>query len=158
VDRSFLQLTMKGESRLARPEEPPTTSASTPSPAPGVTIDVVIVGPVTRAAIAGLCLRVRAMLEGSGADLLICDVSAVSDPDACTIDALARMQLTARRLGRQVQLRHAHADLQALVALMGLGDVLPLYGPLRLEPGRQAEEGEEARGVEEEADPDDPAG
>jgi ABC-type transporter Mla MlaB component len=130
-----------------------------PLPAPPeVTIELVIAGPMTGAAIAGLCARVRVMLEGSGADLVICDVSSVGDPDAGTIDALARMQLTARRLGRRVHLRHACADLQDLIALTGLGDVLPRYGALRLEAGRQAEEGEEPGGVEEEADPDDPAG
>ena len=143
---------------MARPEEPPTAPASTP-PAPSeVTIDVVIAGRVSRAAIAGLCGRVRAMLEGSGADLVICEVSAVGDPDATAVDALARMQLTARRLGRRVRLQHACADLQDLVAFMGLGDVLPPAAALRLEPRRQAEEGKEARGVQEEADPDDPSG
>ena len=94
----------------------------------------------------------------SGADLVVCDVRSLGDPDAATIDALARMQLTARRLGRRVLLRHACADLQDLAAFTGLGDVLPLYGALRLETGRQPEEGKESRGAEEEADPDDPAG
>ena len=143
---------------MGPPEEPPATPVN-PLPAPPeMTIELVIAGPMTGAAIAGLCARVRVMLEGSGADLVICDVSSVGDPDAGTIDALARMQLTARRMGRRVQLRHACADLQDLVAFTGLGDVLPLYGALRLEVGRQPEEGEEPRGVEEEADPDDASG
>jgi ABC-type transporter Mla MlaB component len=142
---------------LGPTEEPPATPVNALPAPPEVTIELVIGGPMTGAAIAGLCARVQVMLEG-GADLVICDVSSVGDPDAGTIDALARMQLTARRLGRRVQLRDACADLQDLVALTGLGDVLPLYGALRLEAGRQAEEGEESRGVEEEADPDDPAG
>jgi ABC-type transporter Mla MlaB component len=143
---------------LGPPEEPPARPVN-PLPAPPeVTLELVIAEPMTGAAIAGLCARVRVMLEGSGADLVVCDVSSVGPPDAGTIDALARMQLTARRLGRRVQLRHACADLQDLVALIGLGDVLPHYGALRLEAGRQPEEGKEPRGVEEEADPDDPAG
>ena len=143
---------------MGPPEEPPATPVN-PLPAPPeATIELVLAGPMTGAAIAGLCARVRVMLEGSGADLVVCDVSSVGDPDAGTLDALARMQLTAQRLGRRVQLRHACADLQDLVAFTGLGDVLPLYGALRLEAGRQPEEGEESRGVEEEADPDDPAG
>ena len=144
---------------MGPPEEPPAAAPVNPLAAPPeVTIELVIAGPMTEAAIAGLCARVRAMLEGSAADLIVCDVSSVGNPDAGTIDALARMQLTARRLGRRVQLRHACADLQDLVAFTGLGDVLPLYGPLRLEAGRQPEEGEESRGVEEEADPDDTSG
>ena len=143
---------------MGPPEEPPATPANALPAPPEVTIELVIAGPMTGAAIAGLCARVRMMLEGSGADLVVCDVSSLGDPDAATIDALARMQLTARRLGRRVQLRHACADLQDLVALTGLGDVLPLYGALHLEAGRQPEEGKESRGVEEETDPDDPAG
>jgi ABC-type transporter Mla MlaB component len=143
---------------LGPPEEPAATPVNALPPQPELTIELVIAGPMTGAAIAGLCARVRVMLEGSGdADLVICDVSSVGEPDAGTIDALARMQLTARRLGRRVQLRHACADLQDLVAFTGLGDVLPHYG-LRLEAGRQPEEGEESRGVEEEADPDDTSG
>lgn len=153
-----MQETSEGESRLAGLEEPPTTRVSAlPPPPEAITIDVVII-PTTRAAIAALCESVRVTLEGSGAELVVCDVSAVVDPDAATIDALARVQLTARRLGRQVQLRHACGELRDLVALMGLGDVLPLSGALRLEPRGQAEDREQARGVEEEADPDDPAG
>jgi ABC-type transporter Mla MlaB component len=142
---------------LGPPEEPPATPVNALPAPPQVTIELVIAGPMTGAAIAGLCARVRVMLEGSGADLVICDVSSAGDPDAGTIDALARLQLTARRLGRRVQLRHACADLEDLVALTGLSDVLPLYGPLRFQAGRQAEEGEESRGVEEEADADDPS-
>ena len=142
---------------MGPPEEPPATPVNPPPAPPEMTIELVA-GPMTGAAIAGLCARVRVMLEGSGADLVIWDLSSLGDPDAGTIDALARMQLTARRLGRRVQLRHACADLEDLVAFTGLGDVLPLYGALRLEAGRQPEEGEEPRGVEEEADPDDPSG
>jgi hypothetical protein len=41
---------------------------------------------------------------------------------------LARLQLTGRRLGRQVRLRHACGELQDLLALMGLRDVLLLCG------------------------------
>ena len=143
---------------MGPPEEPPATPVNRQPAPPEATIELVIAGPMTGAAIAELCARVRVMLEGSGADLVVCDVSSLGDPDAGTIDALARMQLTARRLGRRVQLRHACADLQDLVAFTGLGDVLPLYGTLRLETRRQPKEGEESRGVEEEADPDDTPG
>jgi ABC-type transporter Mla MlaB component len=41
-----------------------------------------------------------------------------------TVDALARLQLAARRAGCQVRLRRASAELRSLVALMGLADVL----------------------------------
>ena len=42
-----------------------------------------------------------------------------------TVDALARLQLAARRHGCQVRLRHASTELLELVAFMGLSDVLP---------------------------------
>jgi len=118
---------------------------------------LVIGGPIARAGVPGLCERVRALLEGSNADLVICDVSALVDPDAVTVDALARLQLIARRFGRQVQLHQACRGLQELIALMGLSEVVPLSAELPpLESRGQAEEREPARGIEEETDPADP--
>jgi ABC-type transporter Mla MlaB component len=83
-----------------------------------------IEGPITRADLPGLCNRVCALLEDSGVAVVFCDVSTVA-PDAVTVDALARLQLAARRQGCQVRLRHASEELLALVAFMGLRDVLP---------------------------------
>jgi ABC-type transporter Mla MlaB component len=88
------------------------------------TIAFAIDGPIARADLPGLCKRVCGLLEGSGADVALCDVSGV-DPDAVTIDALARLQLAARRHGCQVRLRHASSELLELLAFMGLRDVLP---------------------------------
>ena len=116
---------------------------------------LVIGGSIAAADVPGLCERVRAVLEGSDADPLLCDVSALVDLDAVTVGALARLQLTARRLGRRVRLRHASPELQQLLAFMGLDDVLP-SGALRPGASRQAEEREEPRGVEEVVEPGDP--
>jgi hypothetical protein len=55
---------------------------------------------------------------------LAIDVSKV-EPNAVTIDAIARLQLAARRQGCQVRLCHASSELLELVAFMGLRDVLP---------------------------------
>jgi ABC-type transporter Mla MlaB component len=88
------------------------------------TIAFAIRGPIAPADLLGLCDRVCAVLAGSGANVGLCDVSGV-DPDAVTVDALARLQLAARRHGCQVRLRHASRELRALVAFMGLRDVLP---------------------------------
>jgi ABC-type transporter Mla MlaB component len=96
--------------------------------APG-TIAFVIGGPITRADLPGLCDRVCALLAESRASVALCDVSGI-EPDAVTVDALARLQLAARRHGCQVRLRHASAELLDLVAFMGLSDVLP-EGPRR---------------------------
>jgi ABC-type transporter Mla MlaB component len=81
-------------------------------------------GPIERADLPGLCDRVCGLLEGSGAGVALCDVRGV-EPDAVTVDALARLQLAARRHGGQVRLRHASEELLDLVAFMGLRDVLP---------------------------------
>jgi ABC-type transporter Mla MlaB component len=93
------------------------------APAPQ-TISFTIKGPIARADLPGLCDRVCSLLDRSGAGVALCDVSGV-EPDGVTIDALARLQLAARRHGCQVRLRHASSELLELVAFMGLRDVLP---------------------------------
>jgi len=123
-----------------------------------VAIVLVIGGPITGADLPGLCERVRVLLEASDVDLVTCDVGAVADPDAGTVDALARLQLTAGRLGCQVAFRNASCELLELLDLTGLRDIVPLCTELRLGSRRQAEEREQARGVEEEVEPDDPTG
>ena len=87
------------------------------------TLDFAIYGPIARSDLPGLCDRVCAVLLTCRADVLRCDVRGV-DPDAVTVDALARLQLAARRNGCRVRLRNASAELRALVGFMGLGDVL----------------------------------
>jgi ABC-type transporter Mla MlaB component len=93
------------------------------APAPQ-TVVFAIGGPIAREELPGLCDRVCELLTTARAGVAFCDVSGV-DPDAVTVDALARLQLAARRNGCQVRLRNASDDLLALVAFMGLGDVLP---------------------------------
>jgi hypothetical protein len=63
---------------------------------------------------------------------IVCDVGTFS-PDAKAIDTLARLQLSARRLGLELRLRHASNELQDLLAFAGLRDVL------RVEAGGQPE-------------------
>ena len=81
-------------------------------------------GPIARADLPGLCDRVCVPLERSRAGIAVCDVGGV-EPDAVTVDALARLQLAARRRGCQIRLRHASPDLLDLGAFMGLSNVLP---------------------------------
>ena len=66
---------------------------------------------------------------------IVCDVGALA-PDAAAVDALARLQLTAQRLGYEICLRDASVDLRDLLDFIGLRDVL------RVEAGGQAEERE----------------
>ncbi len=142
-------MTANEDLRLAAQEGPP--------PEPSTTV-VVVSGRITRTDIPALCERVRVVLEGSDAGQVVCDVGALVDPDVVTVDALARLQLTARRLGRRIRLRHACGELRGLLALLGLGDVLPLGAMSGLQPSGQPEQREQAGGVEEEADPADPTG
>jgi ABC-type transporter Mla MlaB component len=77
-----------------------------------------------RADLPGLYQRVCGLLEGSHALVAFCEVQRVN-ADAVTVDALARLQLAARRHGCQVRLRGASDELRELVAFMGLADVMP---------------------------------
>ena len=86
-------------------------------------MDFTIWGPIVREDLPGLCDRVCTLLTESGGEDVRCDVDGV-DADAVTVDALARLQLAARRHGCQIQLRNASHDLLDLVAFMGLRDVL----------------------------------
>jgi ABC-type transporter Mla MlaB component len=84
-----------------------------------------VTGPIDRADLPGLCARVCALLdENRGTDVAYCDVRDVT-VTAATVDALARLQLAARHHGCRIHLRRASEELRALVAFMGLEDVLP---------------------------------
>ena len=84
--------------------------------------DVAIRGPIAREDLPVLCERICAALHAAG-PVVRCDVAGV-EPDAVTVDALARLQLAASRLGRRVRLCNASPELLQLVAFMGLEDVL----------------------------------
>jgi ABC-type transporter Mla MlaB component len=88
------------------------------------TVALAVRGPIARTDLPGLCDRVCALLSDSGASVVLCDVRGV-EPDAVTVDALARLQLAAGRNRCPVRLRHASDELLELVAFMGLSDVLP---------------------------------
>ena len=81
-------------------------------------------GPIARDDLPGLCNRVCALLRAAGPGVALADVQGV-EPDAVTVDALARLQLGARRTGCEVRLRNASDELLELVAFMGLSNVLP---------------------------------
>ena len=125
-------------------------------PTPPRPFVLVVAGPITGASVAEMCERLVRAVESGDADLVVCDVSAVSEPDVTAVGALARIALTARRLGRPVRLRNAPYRLRELLALSGLSEVVQTGRDLPLEPRRQAEEREQPRGVEERVEPDDP--
>ncbi len=105
----------------SRPAGGPNPSMIAPAP------DAVafrIRGPIARADLPNLCERVCVWLTARAADVVVCDVGGV-EPDAVTVDALARLQVAAGRRGCKVRLRHASDELLGLVAFMGLADILP---------------------------------
>jgi ABC-type transporter Mla MlaB component len=72
------------------------------------------------------------LMAAPGARTIVCDVAHLA-ADGEALDALARLQLHARRRGHEIRLRRASHELRQLLELAGLGDVL------RVEPGGQAE-------------------
>ncbi len=77
----------------------------------------------------------------------MCDVAGIGPPGLAAVDALARLQLTARRAGGRIRLRDPAPALGALLRLVGLA----------FEVEGQAEEGEPAGGVQEAVESGDPA-
>lgn len=108
----------------AAPIRVPHVPATVLVPPPGPRTVVMLVGTVTPAGMPSLCDRVVAALLTSGAEVVTCDVSGVEATDVATVDALARMQLTARRQGGSIRLRRPSRMLQSLIFLTGLSEVV----------------------------------
>lgn len=84
---------------------------------------VLAIGPsLAPADAARLGARLRALPRGT---VVVCDVSALTEPDLAAVEALARLRLAAGRGGHRVVLRGASARLRELLALTGLEGVLP---------------------------------
>ncbi len=144
----------KGDLLLAARKQSsiPPVLVSRPTSQPG-TIVMALEGSVERSDIRTLCARARTLLESDPAEIVVCDVEALLEPDLISIDALAQLWLTARRLGRKVRLERVSNELQDLLSLVGLCDVLAnLERSLIIQLERQVEQREEAGCVEEEAD------
>ncbi|HEV7806181.1 MAG TPA: hypothetical protein VGO80_10195 [Solirubrobacteraceae bacterium] len=120
-----------------------------PSTEPAIAV-LAIAAPIADGDVAGLCERLRAVARGSNAQVVVCDVRSLA-ADARTVDALARLQLAARRLGCRIRLHRASPELDALLSFLGLAEVIGSAGGRR----RQAEQREQPRGVEERVDRDD---
>lgn len=110
---------------MAAPEEERRAPVRPEAAAALGTVVLVLTGPLAAGRAPELCDVARLLLESTGAGVLTCDVAAVRRPDAGTVDALARVALTARRLGRSVMLRDPCPRLQALLVLTGLDTTLP---------------------------------
>jgi hypothetical protein len=88
------------------------------------------------------------MVVDDGTEVIMGRVDARA-PDLELVDAVARLQLAARRRGWRMRLRDVPEELRGLLELVGLADVLAL------EARRQAELGEQL-GIEEVVEPPDP--
>jgi ABC-type transporter Mla MlaB component len=80
-------------------------------------------GPIERSDLPGLCDRVCRLLSVHRPSVALCFVCGV-EPDAVTVDALARLQRVARRCDCLVRLRGASTELLELVEFMGLSEVI----------------------------------
>jgi anti-anti-sigma regulatory factor len=96
-----------------------------------------------------LCERLARLFHDNRATSVVCDLSALDRADLAAVDGLARLQLAARRSGRRMRLRGSSRELRQLIALLGLGDVLPSerrralgQTEQRKQPGRVQEGGE----------------
>jgi anti-anti-sigma regulatory factor len=118
-------MTMNERSRwAARVAVPPPGDAG---PWPGSrALLLVLSGTIAPADVTPLCDRVAELLAGSHAPLIVCDVGALADPGLAAVDALARLQLTAGRLGRRIRLWRVGPELLQLLVLAGLDRVLPV--------------------------------
>jgi hypothetical protein len=115
---------------------------------------LVVAGPIGDGDGARLCERLRAVIDSSDGELIVCDVGSLP-ANARTIEALARLQLTARRRGRRIRLQRASRELEQLVEFVGLADVVAVR-PALGGRSRHAEEREHPRRIEERVDRDDP--
>lgn len=105
-------------------ERRPAPKAGSP-PIDDVDEKVLVMGPsVMRAHIPELCDRARRLLEDNPRATLVCDVGALLEADAVGVDALARLQLTARRVGAAFRLRDPSSRLMELLVLTGLSEVI----------------------------------
>lgn len=89
---------------------------------------IVLRGCLERCDLDAVCERARALVAVTEGSIVICEVSELERPDVVAVDAIARLQLIARRFGRELRLRNASRELRDLIGLAGLEDVVPLAG------------------------------
>ncbi len=112
-----------------------------------------IAGPLGPGEVPHLCERVAAARHGPDGGDVICDVAAVTTADLATVDAVARLQLAARRAGGRIRLRNPTPALLALLGLVGLVELLGLV----VEMEGHAEQREPPGRVQEAVEAGDPA-
>ncbi|MFE3098140.1 STAS domain-containing protein [Streptomyces sp. NPDC059248] len=96
------------------PSTPTATSTADP-------VVVRVTGRVLPADVPRLCAELSAKLGDRGDPEAVCDMGGLTRADLTAVDAVARLHLTARRLGCALRLRDTPAELTALLHLVGLG-------------------------------------
>ena len=81
-------------------------------------------------------------------EVIVCDLEAVTELDAHTLDVLARLHLIAQRFGMTLELHNASDALVDLIGFAGLSGVL-VVARSGVEVDRQVEQREQ-RGIDEE--------
>jgi ABC-type transporter Mla MlaB component len=101
-----------------------------PGPVPGwpghAATLIALSGTVGAADVAPLCAEVAELLAGSQPRLVVCDVGGLTGTGLAAVAALARLTLTAGRLGHRIQFRRVPRDVLELLVLAGLDEVLPI--------------------------------
>lgn len=109
---------------MTEPLHPDTCPAAVLRPPAGpVSVVLPLVGAVDGELTTALCTTVRAVLEARGAQVVTCDAAGAA-ADLRLVDALARMHVTARRLGCGIRVRGAAPSVALIVELAGLAGVL----------------------------------
>lgn len=90
-----------------------------------------VLGPLARGDVPGVCARACAALEAAPGAPLVCEAGGLGRPDLVTVDVLARLRLAARRHGRAYRIRDAPPALTDMVGFLGLDRAIPAGG----EPG-----------------------
>lgn len=133
---------------MQSPQPPPDRERST-----GL---LVVGGPVAGSDdVRRLCEQLQAVIAAAAAGVVVCDVSALP-ASVRTIEALARLQLTARRLQRRIRLQRPSRELEQLLEFAGLADVVSVNARAGGEGERHAEHREHPLDVEEAVDRGDP--
>ncbi|GAB2568410.1 hypothetical protein Aab01nite_44910 [Paractinoplanes abujensis] len=117
-----------------------------------MTVPFAVGAGIARADIPCLCGRLADLLRGrAGPGEVVCDVAGAR-PDVVTVEALARLRLTAGRHGRRFVVTGARPELLSLFTLMGLGGFLAAWERSGGQAVGQAEQREQVLGVEEVVD------
>lgn len=72
----------------------------------------------------GICARFGELVRDRRPGLVVCDLGPIERPDIVTVEVLARLRLSANRLGCCLLFANMSADLARLLHFLGLHDVI----------------------------------